>query len=83
MSVVFFESIAHTVVFKTRLSTGHENENRTIEQMNHHNGFEIVDRRLKNIDVYFCTWMKSSTISATYAVTRSARDSDAIIAIIT
>ena len=47
------ESIAHNVVFKTRLSTGHENENRTIEQMNHHNGFEIVDRRLKNIDNVF------------------------------
>ena len=30
------------------LSTGHANENRTIEQMNHHNGYEIVDRRLKN-----------------------------------
>ncbi|MGB6594132.1 MAG: hypothetical protein WBE68_21755, partial [Candidatus Nitrosopolaris sp.] len=35
---VMSQSIAHTVAFETRLSTGHENENRTIEQMNHHNG---------------------------------------------
>ena len=28
----------YTVAFRAGLSTGHANENRTIEQMNHHNG---------------------------------------------